>query len=52
MNMKKTRCPHCQELKSPNEVYTRECAYQKEINGIVHLEKICNDCEDEHRGDI
>jgi hypothetical protein len=49
---KKEKCPSCGKLKPANEVYERECAYQNEINDCVYLETICDDCEDEHRGDI
>lgn len=38
--------------KQDETVYERICAYQKEINGIEHLETICDDCEQQHRDDI
>ena len=46
------RCPSCKKLKPADEVYERNCVYQKEINDIDYPEIICNDCEEEHQGDI
>ena len=52
MKKEKRRCPECKKIKPTNEVYVRNCGYQREINEIEYQEMICNDCEQEHLGAI
>ena len=48
----KKLCPRCNTFQQENEIYERIDPYQKEINDIEMIEEMCNQCEEELKGDI